>query len=660
MANRVISAVLSLRDRDFASNLRRASEQTTDFGRGITSVGNGINRFGQSATTAFRNVAIGVAGLATAGITGLGAAVTGSVTEMDSAFSQLEAKTGITGTELEGLKSKAKEVFVNGFGESILQVTNDLAILKQNLGTVDAKTLESSQILAKLSENADIDSVSRALRSMTSSFPGATQQQSLDLITKTLQIGGDSSGDLLDTFNEYSGVVSAAGIGMKNFGNILVNGAKSGARNYDVVADTLKEFNILSKTGSKETRAAFKDLGMDADKVAADLTAGGKRGEQAYYNTMKALSKLDDKSKYSTGVALMGTKFEDLEVKTIEAMGTGVDRLGNFEGATKKAGDALQNNFGTKMLKVWREMKIGLSDAFNENGGQKLLSGIATKAEELVPKVKALVGAGIEFGNTIRDNWGPIKETVIGIGAAIGTFGVIMLGLKVVQGVTFLIQGFRTALTLATAGQWAMNTALLASPLTWVAIGIAAVVAAGVLLYRNWDTVKEKAGELWATVKEKFAGVKSAATEFISPVTDMFQGLQDKWDGFKSSVSNFKMPKIGMPKWAGGKGLVQGSFAVGTNRVEKDMVAQIHKDEMIIPARQSERLRQQGVNIDNIDKSVNQQGNQSAASPGPTNNTNTSSSKEVIVYLNVEAKGVTAKEVINEFVPELKLAIANM
>ncbi len=72
---------------------------------------------------------------------------------------------------------------------------------------------------------------------------------------------------------------------------------------------------------------------------------------------------------------------------------------------------------------------------------------------------------------------------------------------------------------------WALNSALLASPWTWVALGLAAVVAGGVLLYQNWDTVKAKAFELWDGFQTAF-----------SPLGDFFSGL---WDGITGGFKTF-------------------------------------------------------------------------------------------------------------------------
>lgn len=56
---------------------------------------------------------------------------------------------------------------------------------------------------------------------------------------------------------------------------------------------------------------------------------------------------------------------------------------------------------------------------------------------------------------------------------------------------------------LVTAAQWLWNTSLLANPLTWIVLGIIALIAAIVLLVKNWDTVKAAAGKAWDWIKEK-------------------------------------------------------------------------------------------------------------------------------------------------------------
>jgi phage-related minor tail protein len=56
--------------------------------------------------------------------------------------------------------------------------------------------------------------------------------------------------------------------------------------------------------------------------------------------------------------------------------------------------------------------------------------------------------------------------------------------------------------TAATVAEAAFNAVMNANPISIVIIAIAALVAAIVLLVKNWDTVKEKVIEVWNNMKE--------------------------------------------------------------------------------------------------------------------------------------------------------------
>ncbi|MER2010366.1 MAG: hypothetical protein ABS939_23285, partial [Psychrobacillus sp.] len=172
--------------------------------------------------------------------------------------------------------------------------------------------------------------------------------------------------------------------------------------------------------------------------------------------------------------------------------------------------------------------------------------------------------------------------------------------ISTVSGLMALYQGSAFAATVATQG---LNAALRANPIGLVVTAIGLLVAGGVALYRNWDTVKLKAGELWATTKEKFAGIKSSVSDFVQPAIVWFDSLSTKWSNFKNSLTSFKMP--GWVSSVGGaisgaasklSGLVNGSHATGLANVPFDGYrAELHKGESVLTADQSNTLRGLGV-----------------------------------------------------------------
>ncbi len=674
MGNRVISAVLTLQDRDFSSNLRRASDRADDFGRGITRVGNSIQRFGQGATRIFKTVGAGAAALGAAGVAAFGASVGKTVLDMGSSLDMLQAQTGATAEQMGVYGNAAKEVFSKGYGENIDEVTNSLARVRQNMKNIDngelGKVTSNAMLLAKTFDG-DVNEVTRGTNNMMEAF-GISADKAFDLFTAGGQRGLNFSNEMFDNVAEYSSLFGTMGYSAEEYFGIMERGAKAGVYNLDYVNDVMKEFQIRVKDGSKSTDETFSAM----SKSTFDLWESFNRGEATVAEVASAvtaeLKGMDDQvTANQLAVSLFGTKWEDLEAGAMYAMLGSKDAMKDFEGATDSAAAKVEGSLKNRLISSWRELQVGIADVVNGAGAQEFLQGVAQKADELVPKIQGIVQKAFEFGNTVRENWGPIKETLIGVGTAAGIVAAGMGTLKVISTVTTMVQGFKTAMGLATAGQWAMNSAMLASPLTWVVIGIAAVVAAGVLLYRNWDTVKVKAGELWATTKEVFGGIYDWAAQKIQPVTGVFKGLYDKFVSFKNAILSFQPPewvsKIGgaIGKAAGSVGkFISGSHASGLDRVPYDgYIAELHKDEMVIPARQSERIRAAGGSIDNVDQMV-QPSPVAVASPTPGGSTSqatpANSDGVTIIIQNLNAKGITAMEVVNEVVPMLKLRMANL
>lgn len=84
--------------------------------------------------------------------------------------------------------------------------------------------------------------------------------------------------------------------------------------------------------------------------------------------------------------------------------------------------------------------------------------------------------------------------------------------------------------------------AFLTSPIGLVCVAIAAVIAIGVLLYKNWDTVKEKASQLGDWIVGVFNNLKEKASAAIQEFADKFPVafafLSSVFESWKQTITN--------------------------------------------------------------------------------------------------------------------------
>ena len=161
--------------------------------------------------------------------------------------------------------------------------------------------------------------------------------------------------------------------------------------------------------------------------------------------------------------------------------------------------------------------------------------------------------AGAEIGNTLmtiaapaiqkvadvvkelKDKWDGLspstQENIVKFGLVAAAIGpVIMIAGTLISTVGSIISIGGTLVTgLGTV------IGILGGPLT-VAIG--AAIAAGVLLYQNWDTVKQKVSDLATSVKQKWEDIKLAVKNAI----DKLKGFLDfKWELPKLKLPHFSI-----------------------------------------------------------------------------------------------------------------------
>ena len=252
--------------------------------------------------------------------------------------------------------------------------------------------------------------------------------------------------------------------------------------------------------------------------------------------------------------------------------GVAQSALATFAGITATGEVIAGGLFDT--IKSKMQLVVDKLAEWQNNGSLQLWADNATKAfQSFMTIATPIADQLINFGKWIFDNWNLIAPVLAGIIASFLTFST---AIKVIE--------------LAKIAMTAFNVIMAANPIVLVTLAVAALVAAGVALYMNWDTVKTKAGELWKSIKEIFAGIKASVGNLWEEakewganivkgigegIADMGGWIKDKVLGFcnkiGSTVKNFfgiESPSKLMTEYGG---YVAGGFAKGIKEGTKEV-----------------------------------------------------------------------------------------
>lgn len=533
--------------------------------------------------------------------------------ELKESLNTLQTQTGATDEEMQGLGDSLKNIYADNYGESFDDIAVALAEVKNQTNLTGTELERTTENALALSDTFDfeIQESTRAADMMMKQF-GVTSDEAFNLIAQGAQNGLDKNGNLLDSINEYSVHFKQLGFDAEDMFNMFSNGAKAGVFDVDKLGDAVKEFGIRCKDGSNTTIEAFESLGFNADELQQKFAQGGESAQDAFQEVVTALNNCDDEVvKNTAGVNLFGTMWEDMGADAVKAL---TDTNGEFD----KTADNLN--------KI-KEIKYdSLENAF-EGIKRQIETGLVLPiGEKLLPKLN-------EFANYINDNMPDIKNTVEsvmdGICSAISfvtdNLNIIIpilaaavagfTAFQIISTIAPLFTMIQTAIAGTTTVQAALNAVMVANPFGAVAVALAALVAAGVALYMNWDTIKTKCEELLAKVTEVWTNIKTAVFNKIEEIKDaindklsyfknagknlfnaLWDGLKEVWNNLKSWVSDkVDWIKDKLSVWKKAKDKMSGSdgsHRTGLQEVPFDGYrAILHKGEMVLTHPEAERYK---------------------------------------------------------------------
>lgn len=390
---------------------------------------------------------------AAAGMIGFDILVDAFMQELDKAAlpAQLEAQFGLAGPAAETAAKTAGDLYAKGWGESLDEVGTSVASVSkalEGLGTGEDvnKLTTQAQALAE-TFGTDVGEMVTSASQLIKTGLAPDMESAFNIITTGFQSGADSGQDLLDTITEYSVQFSALGLNGATSLGLLNQGLTAGARNSDLVADALKEFSIRAVDGSAEAAASFEALGFNAEEMQAIFAKGGPEAAGALDKVFDALRKTKGTADESTiAYGLFGTQSEDLKDALYALDPSAASATSSFEAIDGAAQDVADTVGGTTQQEV---------DAL----GRKFQEGLGAGLQSILPLLTGVI-------NVLQ----PLAPILGPLALAIGVLAI---------------------------AQWAWNSALFASPITWIILGVVALVAAIVWLWNNVDGFKQFWVDAW-------------------------------------------------------------------------------------------------------------------------------------------------------------------
>lgn len=480
----------------FAAELEEASKKMKDVGEGMTKVGDSLSK--------------GV----TAPIVGLAGASIAAFKQVDAGMDIIVTKTGASGEALEDMQNRAKDLATTiptdfeTAGSAIGEVNTRFGLTGDALEDLSGQFIKFAQINGT-DVSSSIDSVQKAMDAF------GLQASDASGFLDTLNVVGQNTGISMDTLTSLMTTNATAfqelGLGASDAANLLGTLEKSGIDTSTVMTGLKKAQAEAAKEGTDMSTVLQQAFSSSGDAV--DIF-GSKAGPQLYAAMQSGVLSLDNFTASSDGLNSSMGSVSDTFTNTLDP----IDQWQLTLNQLQITGAELGNSIATVAMPVLQELGTKVQEV------GEWFNGLSEDQQQTIVKtlaVAAAVGPVLSVGGKL----------ISGVGSLIGVVG------NLVGGIGGLTLSFNP-----------------------VVAGIGLAIAAGVLLYKNWDTVKGYAEDLGNAISSTWDGITSATTEawdaVKNAISDKINAANDTVKGAIDGISGFfknavlKFPDIKLPHFS--------------------------------------------------------------------------------------------------------------
>ena len=510
---------------------------------------------GKTAKTAGKIAAGAMAAAATAVAT-LGTAAVKSAAEYETQLANVS--TLLTGTEAE-VAARTAEI-----GEQVLDISNRTGVATADLtdgmyqvvsafgDSADAAAILETAAKSAAAGNATTTDSINLLSAVTKGYGDTSAeavQQAADLAFATVRLGQTSFPELAAGMGKVIPLASTLGLEQEQLWGAMATLTGVTGSTAEVVTQ-MKATMQAFLSPSKNMQAALKNMGYESGQAL--LKSKGLQGslealKDAVGGDELAFAGLFSSVEAQTAVlAMAGNQAENLTSKTAEmyeatgaantAFERQTDTLAYDIQMIKNLGANFLTQLGTNILPYVREFAEAalpvVSEALEKIGGY--MTGT------IIPAAETAVKWISEHRTLILALAAGIATAVAAYKAykvAVTAYNAVMAVYKVVTAAsatgTFTLAGAMTALNI---------------PVLAVVAAIGLAVAAGILIYKNWDKIKAKAVELGAKISEVWGNIKTGVSEAVANLVSAFQSnfpllsayLSGWWESVSAAWENVK------------------------------------------------------------------------------------------------------------------------
>ncbi|MDO4719632.1 MAG: hypothetical protein Q4A78_03135 [Peptostreptococcaceae bacterium] len=557
----------------------RAADSLRD---NLTGIGHGADRsLGQAARQAgVLGQALSGAGVsaaaATSSMTALGTAAQGSQTqvyslvrEMRQAFAGSRIGRGIT-----RLGSSIRQNIGNATAQATANARSRMNLLTRSVQDLAFRAFPPASMQSRLFIGAlnDVGRIGQGaftrirtaiLRARDANLQLSTQMQATSAKLSAISAGAGKIGSTLTTRLTLpivgAGVASfkmasdlQENIGkteqvFKDQSSAVLQWSKSSLKSFGMAQSTALDMaSLYGDMGSGmglSTQEATK-MSMSLTGLAADLSSFKNVSLEQSQNALKGIFTGEGESLKNLGVVLTENNLAEY------ALSQGIQK--KIKDMTQAEKVQLRYNYVMEMTKnAQGDFARTGGNAANQmrvfkEGIKQLSSSIGTT---LIPMVTPLIVKANEWIGKLEKMDDKQRKTIVRIAlfaAALGPAfkGISLLsgGLSIVaKGIGFFSKGMAAVQGLGAAGSFArIGTAIsgLGASILPVIVTVGLLVAAGYLLYKNWDTVKAKGIEFVDSLRMKFSSFVPIVSGIWENLKTIFRALLPVFSGVLSGIGS--------------------------------------------------------------------------------------------------------------------------